>query len=216
MLNRYFTVLIFIFLILIFTSSASARPDTSADHKNVLSRVLASGKLRCGYAPWPGLIVDVDPNTKKLTGTFYDYLQELGRSLELKIEWVAEVPFGEIPQALDSGKIDAHCSGAWTNPIRGKFVDMIVPISYQFITAFVRKGDKRFSDNFEAINDPAIKISIIDGESSSAIAATRFPKATHLSNPQGTDGVQILNGIYLYRLINLGIDSLCCAKYFIN
>ncbi len=166
-------------------------PSSQAQTPDGYDRVIASGTLKCGYAPWPGLI-DVDPNTKKLSGVFYDYLNELARTMEIKVEWVGEVPFGEIPQALNAGKIDAHCSGAWTNPIRGKFVDMITPVSYQYVTAFARADDKRFDNNLDGINKPEIKVSVIDGESSSAIAATSFSKATLISNPQGTDGIQML------------------------
>ena len=154
-------------------------------------RVISSGVLHCGYTPWPGLI-DVDPNTKKLSGVFYDYMNELARTMEIKVEWTAEVPFGEIPEALNTGKIDAHCSGAWTNPVRGKFADRVTPVSYQYVTAFTRADDKRFDNKLEAINAEDIKVSVIDGESSSTIASTNFPKATAISNPQGTDGTQML------------------------
>jgi ABC-type amino acid transport substrate-binding protein len=164
-----------------------------AQEKNntVYDRVISTGVLRCGYTPWPGLI-DVEPNTGKLSGTFHDYLNELARTMEIKVEWIAEVPFGEIPEALNSGKIDAHCSGAWTNPVRGKFADSIVPVSYQYVAAFARNGDKRFDNSTAIINKKDIKISVIDGESSSAIAATLFPYAAVISNPQGTDGTQML------------------------
>jgi ABC-type amino acid transport substrate-binding protein len=162
-----------------------------AKAESAYERVIAGGTLRCGYTPWPTLI-DVDPNTKQISGTFYDYMNELARVMEIKIEWTLETTFAEIPEALNTGKIDAHCAGGWTNPIRGKFIDATVPISYQYVAAFARADDNRFDNKLEAINDPAIKISTVDGESASVIAATSFPKAQTVSNPQGTEGVQML------------------------
>lgn len=90
-----------------------------------------------------------------------------------------------------------------------------MPISYQYVTAFVRKGDRRFNNNFEAINDPAVKISIIDGESSSVIATTRFPKATHISNAQGTDGVQMLMDI-LTKKADVAFTDLSLLQRFMQ
>jgi polar amino acid transport system substrate-binding protein len=174
-----------------FWTLAPSSPRAAEESVSAYTRVINSGVLRCGYSPWPSLI-DVDPNTKQLSGTFYDYMNELGRLMELKIEWTIETSFGEMPEALNTGKIDAHCSGSWTNPIRGKFIDATIPISYQYVAAIARTDDNRFDNNLEAINDPAIKVSTVDGESASVIAATYFPKATPVSNPQGTEGVQML------------------------
>jgi ABC-type amino acid transport substrate-binding protein len=164
--------------------------ELSASH-NVYDRVIKTGVLRCGYTPWPGLL-DVDPNTKKLSGVFVDYMQELANSMQLKVEWVAEVPFGEIPAALDSNRFDVHASGAWTNPVRGKFVDNVLPVGYQYISAFVRADDHRFDNDADKINSPKVRLTTIDGESSSMIAATLFSSAKTLSNPQGTDASQML------------------------
>lgn len=166
-------------------------PAAHAGEKDGYQRVMDSGVLKCGYSIWPGLL-EMDPNTKQLSGTFYDYLNELAKTMEIKVEWVAELPYSDIPQALNDNKIDAHCSGAWTNPIRGKFADIVTPISYQYVGAFVRTGDKRFDNKLGILNDPKYKISVIDGESAATIAATSFPKATIISNPQGTEGTQML------------------------
>ncbi len=163
---------------------------TDAAHA-VYDRVMRTGVLRCGYTPWPGLL-DVDPNTKKLSGVFVDYMSELANSMQLKIEWVAEVVFGEIPAALDLGRFDVHASGAWTNPVRGKFVDNVMPVGYQYVSAFVRADDARFDGDMDKLNDGNVSLSTIDGEASSMIAATLFPLAKTISNPQGTDASQML------------------------
>jgi len=174
-------------VLVVLLSLFSTAPLASAEDLAVDSgyqHLIEKNTLRCGYSPWPDLI-DVDPTTKKLSGVFYDYMNELGRIMDIKIEWVEEVPFGEIPQALNSGRIDAHCSGAWTNPIRSKFADSVTPIAYQYITAFVRGDDNRFDGHMEKANAPDIKIATIDGESSATIAAASFPRHGRHTNAAG-------------------------------
>jgi len=187
-MKRLFTAVALI-AILGMPIQSSRADETAADA--AYKHVTEQGILRCGYAPWPDLL-DVAPNTKQLSGVFYDYMNELARTMDIKVEWVAEVPFGEIPQALNQGRVDAICSGAWTNPVRGKFVDSIVPVAYQYITIFARADDNRFDNHSDKINAPEVKISVIDGESSSAIALASFPNAKTIANPQGTDGTQML------------------------
>ena len=169
----------------------SGAPTRDDEAQPSYRRLIEKSTLRCGYAPWPGL-VDIDPATGRLSGVFCDYMQELGRTMDVKVEWVEEVPFGEIPAALEAGRIDAHSSGAWTNPMRGKFVSNVTSVSYQYIRAFVRAGDTRFDHQIEALNAPQVTISTIDGESSSSIAATSFPLAKTISHAAGTEGTHML------------------------
>ncbi len=158
---------------------------------SVLEQVLARNELRCGYFLWPAT-VERDPNTGKLSGAFYDYMEALGKQLEIKITWAEEVNFADIPIVLQSGRVDAICSGAWTNPMRGKFVDFTVPIAYASIRPYVRSDDRRFDDNSNAINQPNVGIATVDGESAETIAAEDFPRAQRLSAPKGTEGTQML------------------------
>ena len=159
--------------------------------KSALDRILAKGELRCGYALWPGL-VERDANTGKFSGAFYDYMEALGRQLELKIVWAEEVGFGDIPVALNTGRIDAMCSGTWTNPLRGKFVDFVTPVAYQAIQPYVRGNEHRFDNQPDGFNHPNVKISVVDGESAETIAREDFPQATLLAMPKGTEGAQML------------------------
>jgi Bacterial extracellular solute-binding proteins, family 3 len=64
-----------------------------AEAKSVYSRVIESGKIRCGYIPYePGLIKD--PNTGKFSGIMHDTMEEIAKSLNLKVEWTEEVGWG--------------------------------------------------------------------------------------------------------------------------
>lgn len=179
-------------LMLVVVSTRTPTPARANNVEgNVYDRVMRTGELRCGYALWPGL-VDKNPNTGALSGAFYDYVEALGQSLQLKVRWVEEVDFGAIVEELQSGKVDAICSGAWTNPIRGKFVDFTTPMAFQATRPYVRANDKRFDTNLDKINDSSVTISVVDGESAATIAQEDFPKAKLLSMPAGTAMTQML------------------------
>lgn len=164
---------------------------TNANAQSVYEKVIKTGELRCGYALWPGL-VEKDPNSEKLSGAFYEYMEALGNAMEIKIIWAEEVSFGDIVESLRSKRVDAICSGAWTNAVRGKFTEFTTPIAYQSINAYSRADDSRFDGKLELINTANITISVIDGESAATIAATDFPLAKTLSLQKGTDVSQML------------------------
>ncbi|MBI1328177.1 MAG: transporter substrate-binding domain-containing protein [Alphaproteobacteria bacterium] len=181
-----------------------------AKDKSVYDRVINSGTLRCGYAFWPGLM-EQDPNTKTLSGLFYDYMEEMAKILEIKVEWTEELAYGDLPEALRTSRVDAFCAGAWTNPIRGKYADPLVPIVYQSVTAFKRAGDNRFDNDLASMNKPEVKISVIDGESTSVIARRYFPNATIQSLPQGTDGTQMLLNV-ITKKADIGLADAIMLK----
>jgi ABC-type amino acid transport substrate-binding protein len=162
-----------------------------AHAQSVFDQVTQTKTLRCGYAPWPSLI-DVDPNTGDLSGTFYDYMNVLGEAMGLKIVWTTELGFGDMIEALNTNKVDAICSGAWTNPIRGQSALAVTPISYQAVNAYTRADEKRFDGNLDSINDSSVKIATIDGESAETIAKTDFSKAVTVQLPQMTSASEML------------------------
>ena len=178
-----------LFVALILLSTSHALADESA-----YERVIRTGTIRCGYAVWPGL-VEKDPNTGALSGFFVDFMNELGRVTELKIEWSGEYGWGDFIEAINANKIDAMCAGIWTNPLRGKFVQFSEPVAYQAVVAVVRENDKRFDADITKLNDPSVKLVVADGESALTVATTDFPKAALFSLPQRTDAAVMLTSV---------------------
>ncbi|NTU77367.1 MAG: amino acid ABC transporter substrate-binding protein [Alphaproteobacteria bacterium] len=163
------------------------KPQGVAETKkeSVYERVLRTGTLRCGYAVWPPFIMK-DPNTGVISGAEIDYLNEVGKALNLKVEWTEEVGYGTFIEALNADRIDMMC-GVWPNATRAKQADFTRPIEYTAVTAFVRADDTRFDDGFNKLNDPAYIIATIDGEMSTSIAQSDFPNAKTFSLPQLSD-----------------------------
>lgn len=159
--------------------------DKPIAKESTYERVMRTQTIRCGYIAWAPLLIK-DPNSGQLSGVFYDYTEALGKALNLKIEWAEELGWGEFPTALDSGRIDALCSGGWANSARARVIDFVRPIIYQPMYAYARIDDKRFDNKLSAINDPAVTILTVEGATGGLVAAQDFPKAKNMELPQMT------------------------------
>ncbi len=111
--------------------------------ESAYDRVMKTGVLRCGYAAWdPGVMKD--PVTGKMKGLFVDLMEEMARMSRIKIEWASEVDWGQIPEALRSGKVDAFCNGMAADGGRAKNLAYTVPMTYWSFGVVVRADDVRF------------------------------------------------------------------------
>lgn len=161
-------------------------PNVSVDKKeSVYERVMRTGKIRCGYWHWPPLL-SIDSKTKEVSGIFADYMDEVGRLLDLEIEWSEEAGWGTYPADLEAGRFDAMCGGVWPTSTILKKVDFTTPIYYIPIGVYTKKGDTRFDYNLKAANNPNVTISAVDGLVTMRVANADFGDANLLSYPQLT------------------------------
>jgi ABC-type amino acid transport substrate-binding protein len=161
------------------------------ENRSIYDKVLESKTIRVGYISYPpGL--SKDPNTGKLSGIMYDVLMEAGKNLEFKIDFVEEVGWGTMVEAVQTGKVDLVCTGLWPSSTRGKFTDFTDPIYFSPIKAYVKAGNKKFDGNLKAANAKDVKIATIDGEMTSIIKKFDFPDATSEALPQNSDVSQVL------------------------
>lgn len=166
----------------------SLSPAFAADktRESAYDRVMRTGTIRCGIVLWPTYI-EKDPNSGALSGLWYDYMEALASSLHLKIEWMPETTYPQMPEDLQSGRYDVFCGGLWPDAELSRSLDFTIPISYQVVQAFVRADDRRFDGNLAAINDKAVRVSVIDGLTPDIIRREDFPESTPVSLPQSTD-----------------------------
>jgi len=141
------------------------------------NRVMASNTLRCAYAIYPPFL-SKDPNTGKLSGIGPDVMAEFEKATGIKVTWGPEIDFGAITPTLQSGKADAFCTEMAMTPARGRVLAGSIPLSFGAIEGYVRKDDKRFDNNPEAINHAHVKVEVNMGDLSEQIAQRFFPQAT--------------------------------------
>jgi polar amino acid transport system substrate-binding protein len=110
-------------------------------------------------------------------------MEQIGRKLELKVQWVEEVGWGTIFEGLASGRFDVHGSGLWQNSSRGKQAYFSIPLFYNAIRVWVRPSENRFR-SLADLDSPDARISVQDGAIEDIIAKTDFPRAKRVSIPQ--------------------------------
>lgn len=183
-----------LFLVVVIALAAGYAGAYFAQHKGdavvavkketAYERVMRTGVLRCGYAMWPPIVLDKNPNTGELSGIMKDIMEEAGKNLSLKVEWVEETGWGTYPEGLKSGRFDVFCAGSWRSAAKGREIRYTIPVFYNPVYAYVRADDTRFDGGLGGLNDPAMRISGQDGEYSELVARKHFPKATYVGQPQ--------------------------------
>ena len=163
----------------VFTFRGPQFTDTRKE-ETAYDRVMRTGTLRCGYGAWDPIIIK-DPNTGKLSGIFYDYMEELGKELSLKIVWDSSLNWSDWTVGLKQGRYDAACVGIWPMAQRSRESDFTIPIYYHAMYAYVRINDTRFDGNLEAANNEEITFAGQDGTVPQQLVQKRFPKAKLLS-----------------------------------
>ena len=202
--------LLAILLLLIFF-----RPALAADggKETAYSRVVQTGILRCGYTPWPPYF-SLDPNTKVLTGVSKDLSDIAAKMLGFKIEYV-DVTLDQQVQDLNSGKIDAMCGdGPWILSTI-KYIDYTKSYFYVPVYAYGRAGEKRFAV-LEDMNNPNITFTAIDGDVSTDLAVTYFPKAKLNSLGSLTDPSQMLLNVVTKKADVVMTDPLTVSAFAKN
>ncbi|MDE2030364.1 MAG: transporter substrate-binding domain-containing protein [Alphaproteobacteria bacterium] len=151
--------------------------------ENVYDRVMRTGTIRCGYTPYSiGLMKD--PNTGKLSGVYYDIITQLAHNLGLKAEWTEEVGWGEQIAGLNAGRYDMICSPVSLNAGRARAADFSIPLYGSPVHIWARKNDTAITDDMKTLDNPKVKIAVMDGEQTSVFAREFFPKAQEVSLPQ--------------------------------
>lgn len=157
---------------------------------NVYDSVFKTGVIRACYVVYPPAVIK-NPNTGKISGIFVEALDKAAENMGLKVDWIAEVGWGDQIEALNSGKCDIVGSDSWSNSTRGKSAEFVQPVYYSAINAYARANDNRFDNNIAVANDANYRLAAIDGETSQVIAAQKFPNAKTLQLPQLTDTSQL-------------------------
>jgi polar amino acid transport system substrate-binding protein len=147
-----------------------------------LERILERDKIRCSYLIYSPYFRK-DPNTGKLSGIFYEIMEEIGKAADLEVEWVEEVGYENIFTGLESGRHDVFAGGLWPSTSRAKSGGFSIPVFYSAIKAWARIDETRF-DGLKGIDGKEVRIATIDGAMEDIIAKNDFSLATRVSLPE--------------------------------
>jgi polar amino acid transport system substrate-binding protein len=175
--------------LLALTPLAAPAAEASA-RESAYDRVMRTNTLRCGYLTWPDFF-EKDVNTGAYSGFWYDYVEMLAASLNLKVEWTAEIPYPDVGAALSTGKVDAYCMAITPLPARLRSATFTQPVVYVPINIYARANDARLIGHPEHVGDPETRIVSVEGEAASLFARQNYPhaKLTELQTLTGADQV---------------------------
>jgi len=185
--NRKHLATLLSFLVLLAVSilpfSACDTQNAGQKRESLLDKILREKKIRCMYINYPPTI-QVDPNTKQLSGIFYDVVKRFGEDTALEIEWVGETTWGTMIEDLKNDKYDLLVTGVFPTAVRAKESEFTKPILYIGMGAVVRVGETRFK-TVEDFNAPNVTIATVDGEVGDAYVKQFLPKANRQAIPTG-------------------------------
>lgn len=191
---------------------ASHEGDAQPARESAYDRVMRTGVLRCGYFVWPPHFT-VDLKTGEKGGLYYDIVEELGRTLGVKIEWAHEYTLGTQIEALKTGKVDALCAdGPWTRSAL-PYLDYSEP--YYYIPGFLygKKGNPKIKPGMDwgAFDDPSYSFTALDGDGSHELVTQHFPKISWLSMPTNADPSLLVQNILSGKADLMWNDALTIA-----
>lgn len=178
-------------------------------------RVVKAGKIRVGYLATTPQQLAKDPNTGQLSGMFYDVVEELGKKLNLKIEWTEEVGWGTMIEGLEQGRYDMVGSPVWANGARALKADFSTPVTYNVMYAYARANDDRLN-NLEDINSKDIKVTVVDGTTAQYLTKQRFSAAQIVALPQLSAQSELLLNVSTGKADVLFIDPFVANTFLKN
>jgi ABC-type amino acid transport substrate-binding protein len=165
--------------------------ETGAAAEDVSERILKDGVVRVAYIVYPPYFMK-DPNTKIFSGIYYDMIMKMAADLGVKVEWVEEVNFSTPFEGFYTGRYDMIGANVWPDGQRVRRADFTQPICYSGMNAYIRPDAARRYTAIAQLNDPAVRIAIIDGEGGELLAKNKCPRARYISLPQGTSNAELV------------------------
>ncbi len=165
-------------LVVSLTGSKATQPSVS-----VADNVITNNEIRIGYIVYPPLL-SKDPSTGQLSGISYDLIEAAAQKLSLKTNWVEEVGWGSALEGLKTKRYDMLGTQMWPNSARAREAVFSAAPMDSVLYAYVKSGDKRFSDDLSKLNSDQYTIGAVDGELAVFIAKEDYPKAKVNMLPQ--------------------------------
>ncbi len=195
-------------IILAFSAGiTTASPRAFASQETAYDRVIRTKTIRCGYLPFEPYIIK-DPNTKRLSGLTYDYVNEASARAGLKIDWVGEITLDQVPTALHTKHFDAFCLPFIPDTNVSKVLDFggyLGAIPYYVYTA----SNRSLTDQ-QMLTATFV---MVDGYALTEITRKNFPAAHTLSLSQTTSMAEMYDQLRYHKAEAIVNDPFSAALY---
>jgi ABC-type amino acid transport substrate-binding protein len=175
-------------------AQAPAAPVAGPGSGSLIDRWIKNKKAVLGWEFGSPPMQFKDPTSQKPTGYSVELVTQMLKDLDpaIEIEWV-EMPFGQLVPALAAGKVDMieAVTNLPVRALRGWFVG--IPAHYASVLALLNANSK--ITRREQLNDPKVRIAVLQGSSQQAQAAVLFPKAKLVAFPGVPEAVgEVVSG----------------------
>ncbi|WP_027350893.1 substrate-binding periplasmic protein [Halotalea alkalilenta] len=171
--------LLFTIALMVLTMLASAAPVQAAGE---LARITQRGELRIGYVPSPPGTAK-DPRSGELTGFYVDIARNIADQMGVEPVFI-ETTWANFVAGLQSDQFDVSIAATFATVKRAMAVDFTRPLFYLGSVAMVGKDDTRF-DSIEQMNDPSVRIAVIQGTAAEDFVRRSIPEAQLVSLATG-------------------------------
>ncbi len=152
-----------------FGASGSALGQTSA-----LDRIEKQKVLRVGWAVWHPYMFR-NPSNNQLEGISYELVQDLGKALGVKVEWV-EDSWSTLPAGLQANKYEITNLMAITPP-RAAVVNFSKAVTKHGLSLIAPKAEVAKTKSWEDWDRSGVKIAVTLGANSDMFVTEKFKKA---------------------------------------
>ncbi|HKO09376.1 MAG TPA: ABC transporter substrate-binding protein [Alphaproteobacteria bacterium] len=146
----------------------------SASAEGAMDRILRDKKLRIGFIPSPPGTIK-DPKTGEIAGYYVDGMRLIAKMIGVEPEFI-ETTWANFAAGLNSDQFDVSIAGTFATIQRAGAVEFTKPISFLGYSAVVKQGDTRFKTPAD-LDNPDIKIALVQGGASVEYANENWPKA---------------------------------------
>ncbi|MGE3770677.1 MAG: substrate-binding periplasmic protein [Bdellovibrionales bacterium] len=213
---RAFTNLLLLLLVIFLGYKAygvATIDNGSTPVKTAYDRVVETNTLRCAYTAWAPFM-QVDPNTKQVSGPIHDIVADAAERLGLKVEWVEDVSYGQVNAGLQAGRYDAFCGVLWATTIRQKTMLFTDPLYLLPVHACVKADSTAYDTNTDALNAPDKTFAVWDSDVSMQLVKILFPQAKMITvSPMASGGEWLENVITGKADAVPGCDKIFAAEY---
>ena len=130
--------------------------------------------LRVGWAVWNPYVYR-DPKTNALVGISYDLVEDLGKALGAKVEWV-EDSWATLPAGIQAHKFDITNLMAITPP-RAEAIDFSHPVTKHGLSLIAPEAKVAKTKDWQDWDRPDVKIAVTLGANSDMFVTEKFKKA---------------------------------------
>ena len=153
---------------------AIAAPGVGNADTSAMDHISKDKTLRVGWAVWNPYVYR-DPKTNSLVGISYDLVEDLGKAMGVKVEWV-EDSWATLPAGIQAHKFDITNLMAITPP-RAEAIDFSHPVTKHGLSLIAPEAKVAKTKGWEDWDRPDVKIAVTLGANSDMFITEKFKKA---------------------------------------